>query len=98
MIYLVAILSVFFGGLVGHAPVHGRVYCRMIAFIIPVCLCIGLLNLPQLLDVVRTGFPPFDFQELSYWSTMESLFFLFASFLTGAGWLCSHCIRKVFED
>jgi len=56
MIYLVAILTVFFGGLVGHAPVHGRVYCRMIAFIIPVCLCVGLLNLPQLLDVVRTGF------------------------------------------
>ena len=98
MIYLIAILAAFFGGLLGRALVRGSTCHRMLAFIVPVCISTGLLQMPLLLDMIRFGFPVLDWETLAMCYASRYPVFLLAAFLTGVGWFCSFCIQRIFED
>ena len=98
MIYFIAILAAFFGGLVWRAIARGSPQHRMLAFIVPVCVSTGLLHLPFLFETLCAGFPPLDWETLTKWYITQCLFFLLATFATAAGWLCSYCIQTIFED
>jgi hypothetical protein len=98
MIYLVAILTAFLGGLLGRAFAFRKQLHRMLAFIVPVCLCVALLEVPSLIEMVSTGFCLPDWEALSEWNTSQFFLLLAAVVVTGTGWLCSYCVQKVFED
>lgn len=98
MIYLIATLVAFLGGLLGRALTRGCTYHGIPAFLLPACLSTGLMLIPFLFDVFDCRVPFLDFEALTTWANFQFGMFLVASFLTGIGWLCSYCIQAMFED
>lgn len=98
MIYFIAILAAFFGGLIGRAVAPAGAQRRLLAFLVPVCISTVLLCLPLLIETFRRGFPPMDWMTLARWCTRQLLILSLAGFATGFGWVCSCCIQNIFED
>src|SRR5262245_4272676 len=85
MIYFVAVLAAVFGGLLARAWGFDSARRRLVAFLVPVCLCTGLVNTPLLWQVLHAGLPPLNWADLGAWSAFECFVLLAAVALTGLG-------------
>src|SRR5262245_41906054 len=98
MIYLFAILTAFFGGLLCRAlrfrnPIH-----RGLAFFSPVLISMALMQIPWMISLLHAGLPPLRWETLMESSASQCLSLLFAALVAGAGWFCSYCVQSVFEE
>jgi len=98
MIYLIAILAAFLGGLLGCAMAFRSAHHRILAFLVPVFVCTALMHLPLLIEILHARFPPLHWEVLRAWNTAQGVIVLAAVLATSIGWLCSFCIQRVFED
>ena len=98
MILVAAILIPFFGGLIGGGLARGNWHRRLLLFFVLVCIATALLRIPFLLEMLRTGLPPLNWETFMRASISQGLMFLFVAFVTAVGWLCAWCIQRSFED
>lgn len=98
MLYLIAILTAFCGGLLGRAFNFRSGWHRLCAFFVPVTLAVAFMHMPTLMEVLRTGLPPLRWETLRHWRSLQVVIILSAVSLTSMGWLCSYCIQSIFED
>src|SRR6266581_2201281 len=98
MIYFVAILVAFIGGLLGRAVGFRTRSHRLLAFIVPVLTCAALLQLAAAVEMVVYGQFPRRFEDWMAWSTSQSFALMAAFVVAGMGWLVAYIIQAFLKS